>query len=241
MNWFLPTLYRRDYCQKDDMPTEMYNDRPDAVGFVLAGGRSSRMGADKALVLLNGKPLVAHALGILRRAGLTASIAGGQPELAAFAPLVEDNRPGQGPLSGICAALASTAARWTVFISVDLPFLPASLLRYLLERARISGSAISVASVNGFAQTFPAVLDHAVLPVLLRELEAGRGGCFSAFKAAAANLGEAVTVIPVEPLVQCGQILHPRGLPAARWFLNVNTAEDLHRAEVHSAGADRVS
>ena len=98
-----------------------------------------------------------------------------------------------------------------------------------------------MASVNGFAQTFPVVLDRAVLPMLLRELQSGRGGCFSAFQAAAAGLGEAVTVIPVEPLVQCGQVAHPRSLPATWWFLNVNTAHDLRRAAIHLASADRVS
>lgn len=215
--------------------------KPDAVGFVLAGGRSRRMGADKALVLLDGRPLVDHALGILREAGLAAHLAGGQAALAAFAPLIEDRQSGLGPLSGICAALASTHARWAVFIPVDVPHLPGSLLQFLLDRARTTESPVTVTSVNGFAQTFPAVLDRAVLPMLLRELEAGRGGCFSGFQAAAAEMGESLTAIPVEPLVQCGQISHPRELPAARWFLNVNTDQDLRRARILSAGGVRVS
>jgi molybdopterin-guanine dinucleotide biosynthesis protein A len=215
--------------------------RQDAVGFVLAGGQSSRMGVDKALVLLDGRPLVSHALGILREADLESSLAGGQPALAGFAPLVEDKQSGLGPLSGICAALASTTSQWSIFIPVDMPLLPASLLRFLLDHARITGTPVTVTSVNGFAQSFPVVLDRAVLARLLHEMQSGRGGCFSGFQAAAENLGEAVTVIPVEPLVQCGQISHSRGLPAAWWFLNVNTAEDLRRAEVHAASADRVS
>jgi molybdopterin-guanine dinucleotide biosynthesis protein A len=214
---------------------------PDAVGFVLAGGRSNRMGVDKALVLLDGRPLVDHALGILRESGLAASLAGGQAALAAFATVIEDGQPGLGPLSGICAALASTHVRWSVFISVDLPLLPASLLHFLLDHASTTGRAVTVPSVNGFAQTFPVVLDRAVLPMLQRELEAGRGGCFAGFQAAAASRGEAVTVVPVEPLIQCGQISHPWSLPAARWFLNVNTDQELRRAQIHFAGAVRVS
>jgi molybdopterin-guanine dinucleotide biosynthesis protein A len=192
------------------------------------------MGADKALVELGGQPLVAHAISILREAGLTASIAGGKPQLAAFAPLVEDRQPDLGPLSGICRALESTTAQWAVFISVDLPLLPASLVACLLRHARITGSAVTVPSVNGFAQTFPAVVDRAALPALDRELSAGRGGCFSAFQAAAASMGEAVTVVQVEMLIQGGQATHPSGLPAAHWFLNVNTEQDLQRAEFHS-------
>lgn len=205
----------------------------DAAGFVLAGGRSSRMGTDKALVSLAGEPLVAIGLGILREAGLTASVAGGDPGLSMFAPQVADRQAGLGPLSGICAALASTSVRRAVFLSVDQPLLPASLLVWLVRHARITERAVTVVSVNGFAQTFPAVVERAVLPVLEGELQAGRGGCFSAFRAAAESFEQPVAVVPVEVLVQCGQIAHPRGLPAARWFLNVNTAEDLWRAEVH--------
>jgi molybdopterin-guanine dinucleotide biosynthesis protein A len=213
----------------------------DAVGFVLAGGQSSRMGANKALVELGGRPLVAHAIVVLREAGLAASIAGGQPSLGAFAPLVEDRRPGLGPLSGVCAALEMVAARWAVFVPVDLPLLPASLVACLLRHAWITESIATLPSVNGFTQTFPAVLQRSALPVLERELEAGRGGCFSAFQAAAESAGEKVSVVPVESLVQCGQVAHPQGQPAAWWFLNVNTPENLRRAEIHWWRALRVS
>jgi molybdopterin-guanine dinucleotide biosynthesis protein A len=191
------------------------------------------MGTDKAMVQLNGQPLVAHAIRILRDAGLTASLAGGNPTLGIFAPLVEDRQPGLGPLSGICNALASTAAHWAVFLPVDLPLLPASLVGCLLQHAGITGAAVTVPSVSGFAQTFPAAVDRAILPNLEAELEFGSGGCFSGFQAAAASRGEAVTVVTVEMLIQAGQLSHPMGLPAAWWFHNVNTLEDLRRAEVH--------
>jgi molybdopterin-guanine dinucleotide biosynthesis protein A len=218
--------------------TEIATDaaRADAAGFVLAGGESSRMGEDKALVRFAGKPLVERALGILRAARLEASIAGARtgPALQAFkavAPVVEDAETGRGPLGGICAALASTKARWAVFLPVDLPLIPGTLIEYLLDHARITGRTVTLASVNGFAQSFPAVVDRAVLPVLERELEAGRGGCFAGFKAASDDLNQPMTIIGVEMLVQAGQIEHPYGLPAARWFLNVNRPEDLLRAE----------
>jgi molybdenum cofactor guanylyltransferase len=177
---------------------------PDATGFVLAGGKSSRMGEDKALVELAGQPLVVHALNILREAGLTVSLAGGSSKLLAFAPVIEDSTSDLGPLGGICAALALTPADWAVFVSVDLPLLPASLIAYMLAHARITGSPVTVPSVNGFPQTFPAVLNRAVLPVLESELKAGRGGCFSGFQAAAAKLGQPITVLPVEFLAQSG-------------------------------------
>ncbi len=207
--------------------------RCEVAGFVLAGGQSSRMGRGKALVPLAGRPLVEHALGILRDAGLTPAIAGGQPALAAFAPLVPDHHAAQGPLGGITAALASTSAHWAVFVPVDLPLLPASLLLCLLRHAEVTGNPVTVASVNGFVETFPAVLDPALAPLLESELLNGRRGCLAAFHAAAASLGRPVSVLPVELLVQAGQLSHPLGRPASRWFLNVNRQDDLIRAEVH--------
>jgi molybdopterin-guanine dinucleotide biosynthesis protein A len=193
------------------------------------------MGRDKALVQFAGKPLLAHALALLCEAGLSASIAGSRPELARFAQVIADQAPNRGPLGGICAALASTSSRWAVFLPVDLPGMPASLVAYLLRHARITGRAITLASVNGCAQTFPAVIDRAALPVLQAELEAGRGGCFSSFQAAAAGLRQPLAVLGVELLVQAGQVVHPGGLPPARWFLNLNTPADLRRAEAHSS------
>lgn len=185
------------------------------------------MGRDKALVEFRGQPLVVHALETLRGAGLVASIAGARSTLCAFAAVVEDSEPGLGPLSGICAALNSSTARWALFVPVDLPLLPASLVRYLLDHAQTTGSAVTLVSVGGFVQTFPAVLDRVVLPLVQSELDAGRGGCFAAFKSAAAGLGQQVNVIATELLVQAGQVGHPDGLPAARWFFNVNSPDDL--------------
>lgn len=203
----------------------------DAAGFVLAGGRSSRMGTDKALIRFAGEPLAARAVRLLRDAGLTASIAGARSELRAFAPVLEDPEPDQGPLGGICAALGSTSSLRALFLSTDLPLLPVSLLDYLLRHAQMAGAAVTLASVNGFPQTFPVVLRRDLLPVLDRELREGRRGCFAAFRAAAAQAGEEVSVLPVELLAQAGQVSHPLGLAPFEWFLNVNTAEDLKRAE----------
>jgi molybdopterin-guanine dinucleotide biosynthesis protein A len=199
------------------------------------------MGQDKAMMLFDGQPLVARALGVFKEAGIPASIAGGAPSLERFAPLVTDSTPGLGPLSGICAALASITATRAAFLPVDMPLLPASLLAFLAERACVTGSAVTVAAVSGFAQTFPVVLERAVVPEFMRRLEAGKRGCFSAFEAAAASLGQTLRAVAAEHLAQSGHVEHPDGLPAYRWFLNVNTPVDLSRAEMPALARHRVS
>jgi molybdopterin-guanine dinucleotide biosynthesis protein A len=193
------------------------------------------MGRDKVLLEFAGRPLVAHALAVFKQAGLQAKIAGAsssaRASLEAFAPVIEDSTPGLGPLSGICAALAAASARYAVFLPVDLPFLPPSLLVFLLRYARITGNAVTVPSVSGFVQTFPAVIDRIALPALQNELNSGRNGCFRAFQAASAAHGQAVRSVAVELLAQAGQAYDPQGLPPFLWFLNLNTPADLARAK----------
>jgi len=211
-------------------------DETDAAGVVLAGGESSRMGRDKALLPFAGRPLIEHALTMLGEAGLSTTIAGAsaaaQSTLATYASIVLDPQPGLGPLAGICAALAAASTRFVVFLPVDLPLLPPSLIAYLLHHAQMTGRAVTVSSVNGFAQTFPVVLDRSVLQALRTELRSGRRGCLSAFQAASDAVGEPICCVAVELLAQSGQVAHPIGLHPLRWFLNVNTSRDLEQAAV---------
>jgi molybdopterin-guanine dinucleotide biosynthesis protein A len=102
----------------------------DCLGVVLAGGRSQRMGADKARLLWHGQPLVERALSALRAAGCTrAVVSGDYPDYAHVA----DRYPERGPLGGL-ASIAAVApeSRWLV-LAVDQPLVDASLLRPLLD------------------------------------------------------------------------------------------------------------
>lgn len=202
----------------------------DVAGFVLAGGRSSRMGRDKALVELKGRTLVSRAIANLEDLGISASIAGARSPLDELAPVFADATPDEGPLRGICTALASTQAELALFLPVDLPLLPASLLGYLVRHAQVRRVAVTLCAVNGFLQTFPVVIRTGLLSHLQRELEAGKRGCAAAFQIAAERCGECVSVVPVELLVQAGQVHDPQALPAYRWFLNLNTPQDVERA-----------
>src|ERR1700730_11691463 len=100
----------------------------DIGGYVLAGGKSSRMGRDKALLELAGKPLVLHAVVKLRRVCRDVHILSNRPQLEAYAPLVRDLHEGCGPLGGIEAALEHSQHDWNLFMPVDMPFLPSSFL-----------------------------------------------------------------------------------------------------------------
>ncbi|HKF46925.1 MAG TPA: molybdenum cofactor guanylyltransferase [Terracidiphilus sp.] len=210
---------------------------PDAEGFVLAGGESRRMGRDKALAALDGRPLVERALEVLRAAGLRARIAGARSELGQYAPVVPDEFPEAGPLGGVCTALKHAEAEWAVFLPVDLPLMAPALIEYLMKDAQITGRGVTLASVNGFAQTFPTVVRRDALEELAGELLAGRLGCFAAFERAGTH------VVAAEMAAQAGQAADERGWPAHRWFWNANSPEELARIEtlLLTARAARVS
>lgn len=145
---------------------------PEVSAFVLAGGKSSRMGRDKALLEFEGEPLIARALRTLRLITPEVAIAGGDAGLARYAPVVEDLYPGQGPLGGIVSALGQSERAWSLFLAVDMPFVDEGTLRGVLSGIGPEVQGV-LAEYAGVTQPLCAVYARAALPVLRRELEAG--------------------------------------------------------------------
>src|ERR1700739_221968 len=112
----------------------------DLTAFILAGGRSTRMGTHKAFVLLDGRMLLARALDLARSLTSDVRIVGDPSKFASFASVVEDQFPGCGPLAGLHAALHSSQTDLNLILAVDMPFLTPALLQYMLGRANGSDS-----------------------------------------------------------------------------------------------------
>jgi len=117
----------------------------EATAFILAGGKSTRMGVDKAFLDFDGRTLLARALELARSVTPDARIVGRQEKFARFAPVVEDVFPGCGPLGGIHAALRISAAELNLMLAVDMPFLLPAFLRYLISQAHGEPEAVVVA------------------------------------------------------------------------------------------------
>ncbi len=209
-----------------------------AEGFVLAGGQSARMGADKALVDFAGRPLIEHALNLFASLGLSAKIAGARSALDTYAPVIPDE--GRGPLDGICAALGVCVAPLAVFVSVDMPLVPPSVIARMLQVARIEFAGVVLFTLNGFTQTFPAVIDPVLLPVLDSELRAGRRGCLRAIHAAAQALRRPLRLLPLEYLAQTEISRDAAYLHPLFWFLNLNTPGEISAASRLRRGKARV-
>jgi molybdopterin-guanine dinucleotide biosynthesis protein A len=107
-------------------------DFPQIAGIVLAGGRSSRMGRDKAFLEFKGKPLVAHMLDVLRGAGVDDVFVAGRVE---GYPCIADDVPFSGPAEAIKSVLKKIPGyRGYLFVPVDMPFLNEQTLQVLLRQ-----------------------------------------------------------------------------------------------------------
>jgi molybdopterin-guanine dinucleotide biosynthesis protein A len=104
---------------------------------VLAGGASSRMGRNKALLMFDGEPLVARVVRTL--ATLTEDVVIVSNDAAPYRflqrPIVPDVQPGYGPLMGLYSGLRAVSGELVLLVAVDMPFLSQRFMRYLLEQA----------------------------------------------------------------------------------------------------------
>jgi molybdopterin-guanine dinucleotide biosynthesis protein A len=197
-------------------------------GFVLAGGRSSRMGQDKALLQVGGRPLVDLALDKFRSVGLAAArIAGSRTDLSSHASVVPDLHPGCGPLSGIEAALAATTQPLNIFLPVDMPLLPARFLHWMLQRAEITGALVTVPRINGRPQPLCAIYHRDLLPPITAALLAGNHKVMAVVTAAAGR-SQTTDVFDTEHVASTHpELLGFSHLPLYRWFHNCNLPEDM--------------
>lgn len=101
---------------------------------IQAGGRSSRMGRDKALLPLGGKPLIEHVLQRVEGLGDEVLVTTNRPEDYAFLGkrMVGDQRPGAGALDGLLTALEAAGGERVLLLACDMPFVSRSLLEHML-------------------------------------------------------------------------------------------------------------
>jgi molybdenum cofactor guanylyltransferase len=118
------------------------------AGFILAGGESSRMGRDKALLELDGATLVARTARLVEYVARTPAIVGAPERLGGLGfTLIADEWPGTGPLGGIATALHGSHSKWNLIVACDLPYLTRSWLEHIVARA-LASAAEAVLPMN---------------------------------------------------------------------------------------------
>ncbi|MFB3915614.1 MAG: molybdenum cofactor guanylyltransferase [Terriglobales bacterium] len=129
----------------------------DLTAFILAGGKSSRMGANKAFLELAGKTLLARALELGCTVTKDVRIVGPRTIFEGHGPVIEDIYSERGALGGIHAALTATPTDLNLMLAVDTPFLAKDFLRHLVSEARSTAAMITVPRVGGRLQPLCAV------------------------------------------------------------------------------------
>ncbi|HVD78078.1 MAG TPA: molybdenum cofactor guanylyltransferase [Vicinamibacteria bacterium] len=145
----------------------------EVTGFAVAGGRSQRMGSDKALLAWAGTTLLEHTLARLRDVCAEVCILSGvQIRYASYGvPAHADLVPEAGPLGGVHAGLRNLGVSLGLFLGVDTPLVPSPLLRALVAAA--GGFDAVVPVVGGRPEPLCAVYRGTCLAPVQRRLEAG--------------------------------------------------------------------
>ena len=192
------------------------------MGFVLAGGKSSRMGAgqdnDKAFLDFAGQTLLDRALAVMGTVCDRVAIVGDPAKFRNYESVVPDIFPGCGPLAGIHAALLHSSAELNLMLAVDMPFVSRELLAFLFATASNEANAIVTVPQSGKGlQPLCAVYRRDFSTVAEQALRAGK------FKIDAAFSSVSVRVIEEGELAAAGF--------SEQSFFNVNTPRDRQAAE----------
>jgi molybdopterin-guanine dinucleotide biosynthesis protein A len=195
--------------------------RSDVLAAILAGGKSTRMGTEKALLPFNGRPMIQHIADTLSSRFNEVVVVGGSKDTYGFLELevVPDVFEGCGPLGGIQAALSRARPLPVFVLSCDTPFIPVELIEYLLSFK--SAAPTSIAISDGVLQPLCGLYDSTALGAIEHDLQEGK---YSILKTIL-NIDH--TAVPITPDL-------PFFTPQIFW--NVNRPEDYRLLSTISNG-----
>jgi molybdenum cofactor guanylyltransferase len=198
---------------------------PEASAIVLAGGQSARLGSDKALLPVEGQPLLARTVGLLRALSDDVVVVTNDPSryagMALPARLVADESPGLGSLMGIYSGLRVVRHERALTVACDMPFLNPGLLRYLLSLSE--GYDVVIPRLEGLLEPLHAVYRRECLPAMARVLAEGRRPIVSFFPEVRVRYVEAQEIDRFD----AGRLS----------FVNINTRQDWQQVQELLKGA----
>lgn len=180
--------------------------REPATAIILAGGNSIRMGRDKALLPVGGRPMIERVFAQLRPHFEQVIVGADDPEKFAFlgVDVVPDEVPGQGPLMGIASTLEAARHDLAVVVACDMPTLDVAFLRTLM-RASHGYDCVVPVTPEGHYEPLLAVYKKGALPAIRWALASGRRKIIDFFP---------------HCKVKCVELTN------ADWLENVNTMKD---------------
>ena len=152
-----------------------------SAGIILAGGRSRRMGRDKALLPLpddTNTTFVEHLTTLLAaQCSEVVLVVRNQEQATLYEhlgiPIVTDEVPDVGPLMGLYTSLRTISASHALVMAVDMPFVQPEMVTFLLSQP-LDDNSLLVPVVNDIPQVLCAVYPRAIVPLIKERLRAGR-------------------------------------------------------------------
>jgi len=189
----------------------------EITGIILAGGKSHRLGRNKALLELGGRSLLARAGAKVQPLCREVIVVGSPSRTDQLGGMryVADIYPGHGALGGIHAGLRAACTEYSVVVACDMPFLNRDLLRYMI--GEVGGYDVVIPRLNGLTEPLHALYSRNCLGPIERLLARRGGRIISFFPQVRVRYIEEAEVDRLDP-----QHLS---------IFNINTAEDWRRAQ----------
>lgn len=137
--------------------------KSDITAFILSGGKSSRIGTNKSLLVIDDRTLIQRLVELLDLIFTEVVISSNEPELYDFLgnKIIKDIIPGRGPLSGIHSALSFTTTDKNFIISCDMPFISTEMINYLIYNN--SDAEIVIPRAEGRIQPLYGIYSKSIL------------------------------------------------------------------------------
>lgn len=203
----------------------------------MAGGKSSRMGRDKALLELSGRPMVQIAVEKLRGFCAEVSIAANRDDLRRFAAIVCEERTDSGPAAGIEAGLRASVQPWALFVPVDVPLVPRELLRRWCEEALRVNMTVSYLGISHKQPAF-CLVRRERSESFTRLLNKGERKLEVLLNRTAEADDVASWMYDAYDLYGYPDYQGPDEPTLERWFANLNTLAEFAEAERHVDALD---
>ncbi len=190
----------------------------DTACIILAGGRSTRMGTNKALLAHPGNPrttFVEHLVSTLTPfCPETILVVRDVSDTANYTlpgvQVITDSMPGIGPLMGLYSGLSIMQAQRALLVAVDMPSIQPALIAFLLSYPVSDKLLIPI--VHNAPQVLLAIYPRTILPLIEQRIQQGFRGLRFLLEVAPVEYIEEAQLRPVDPDL--------------RSFINVNTPQD---------------
>jgi molybdopterin-guanine dinucleotide biosynthesis protein A len=196
----------------DQMEASLFN---DISGVILAGGKSSRYGKNKALEKIDGVPLIERVVSVMGSVFEHLIVITNTPDDYGYLnlPMYGDLIRGLGPIGGIYTGLSVIPNNFGFFVACDMPLLNQGLIRHMTEnRAEFD---VVVPRIKGMMETLHAIYGKGCVPAIKNLIASGEYQTVRIFKDLSVRYIDEDEIRSIDP-----------GL---RSFININRPQELRR------------